>query len=269
MEILKAVKRLALLPVVLAAVIPQCLFGWGYETHRIIARKTWAELDPATRAAITQLLEPGETLASISTWADENRPKHPETGPWHYVNIPITAERGDWQRYCPEAGCVLRELDIVRTRLADTSLDRAQRAEALKFLVHLVSDLHQPLHTADRGDRGGNGVPVVFEDRATNLHSVWDTALLMSAIRAQPALRERLEAPLSAEEAQTLGAGTPADWAWEAQAVSRDVVYGKLPAGSPAVLDSDYQSAAVDAIELQIRRASARLAFLLRTSLAH
>jgi hypothetical protein len=249
------------------AVVPLTLFGWGRDAHRLIARHAWTMTTAKTQAAITGLLEPGETLESISTWADEIRPKRPETGAWHYINIPVTAKRGDWKAYCPEAGCIVGKIESFSATLGDASLSRAQRAEALKFVVHLVSDLHQPLHTADRGDRGGNSVQVVVDNRATNLHSAWDSGILLASLRRHPELQQQLDRPLGADERETLAAGTLADWIWETQEVSIHAAYGPLPDGSPAILDAKYQASAFAATNLQIRRAAARLARILDTTL--
>jgi hypothetical protein len=151
-------------------------------------------------------------------------------------------------------------------RLADGALPVAERAEALKFLVHFTGDLHQPLHAGDRGDRGGNDVPVIFKDRPTNLHSLWDTPVVEAAA-ARPGFSSRVGRRAGFFERRRLQKGSPEDWAWEAQGVSRDLAYGRLSAARPVPIDEAYVAAASPAVEAQIRRAGLRLARLLNESL--
>ena len=116
---------------------------------------------PATLAAVRALLEPGESLADASTWADEVRRDRPESGPWHYVNVPIT-EPAYSAEFCPKEGCVVAKIADFRKVLADRPRRPRRAPRGARFLVHFVQDLHQPLHVGDRGDRGGNDLQVQF-----------------------------------------------------------------------------------------------------------
>lgn len=245
---------------------PTCL-AWGREGHRLVAAIAEQKINRKAQSEVAQLLAPGETLQSIASWADEVRPNRRETSTWHYINIPITAARGGLSQYCAPTGCVPRIIPEMMKRLQDRSLPMAERAEALKFLVHFVGDLHQPLHCGDRGDRGGNDVATVFRDRPGNLHSVWDTALLESMLAGDPGIKEKLGRKPGFFAALGMRGGGPDDWAWEAQALSRDVAYAHLPAGSPALLDNEYATKAYPVIRKQIRRAGVRLARLLNEAL--
>lgn len=126
------------------------------------------------------ILGPGETLVSVSAWADEIRGSRRDTGPWHYIDIPINKPHLDMARDCPTGDCVLAKIEYFRKALVDPSLDAAHRREALMFLVHFVGDMHQPLHCSDNADHGGNEVRVLVPSvkRPTNLHSAWDGAML-------------------------------------------------------------------------------------------
>ncbi|MBI5086812.1 MAG: S1/P1 nuclease [Acidobacteria bacterium] len=256
---------LGLAAVVLAA--QSSLFAWGREGHRLIAHLASQHLNAKARAEIARLLAPGESLDSVAAWADEIRPQRKETSTWHYINIPVTAPRGDWKKYCPETGCVAGIIGEMQSRLQNPNLAAPERTAALKFLVHFAGDLHQPLHAGDRGDRGGNDVQSVFFNKPTNLHSVWDTPILETAIQRDPSLKARLERRAGFWERRRLAKGSVPDWAWEARDVSRDVAYANLPAARPAVLGDAYQRAAAPAVELQIRRAGLRLASLLNATL--
>jgi len=151
--------------------------AWGSQGHQVVAAMAWELLQPATRAEVNRLLalEPGETLESISTWADEHR--NPATGPWHYVNFPRGNCQYDAQRDCPDGHCVVAAIERERAIWASNANDQA-RLKALKYLVHLVGDIHQPLHAGYRDDRGGNQFQLRAFMRGSNLHAVWDSGLL-------------------------------------------------------------------------------------------
>ena len=169
--------------------------AWGVQGHQVVAAIAWQELSPIARAqAVRSLaLEPGQTLPSVSTWADEHR--GPATAPWHYLNFPRGTCQFDAQRDCPDGQCVVAAIERQRAILASPATD-AQRLHALRYLVHFVADVHQPLHAGYRDDRGGNTVQLRFLMRGSNLHALWDKGLLerlgldnsalIAAVQAQP-----------------------------------------------------------------------------------
>lgn len=242
------------------------LFGWGREGHRLIAEIATRQLNAKAQAQIRTLLE-GQTLESIASWADEVRPQRRETSTWHFIDLPLDEPRGEWSKYCPDTGCVLKMIPEMERRLANGNLAARDRAEALKFLVHFVGDMHQPLHVGEKHDRGGNDVKVVFFDKPSNLHSIWDTAILDVAEKRDSQLRKKLGRKPGFFERRRLAKGTLDDWAWQSRDVSRDVVYANLPAKRPAVLGDAYEAKAAPAVELQIRRAGVRLARVLNEAL--
>jgi hypothetical protein len=152
--------------------------------------------------------------------------------------------------------------------MKDPATPVEQRREALMFLIHFIGDLHQPLHSSDNHDRGGNSVPVLFHDRQTNLHSVWDSGLL-----GRLAPEEGLFPVLSLESAKrrkSWSKGTVTEWAEESHKVGRKLAYGKLPKvpqSTPILIDAAYETAADPAIRQQIERAGARLAMVLNAEL--
>ena len=174
--------------------------AWGGDGHRIIALLADAQLSPAARREVGRLLalEPGATLASISTWADEHR--NPTTASWHYVNFP----RGncDYQpeRDCPEGKCVVaaieKQIEILRS-----PGDDEKRLNALKYVVHFIGDVHQPLHAGFGDDRGGNTYQLQAFMRGSNLHAVWDTGLIKSLQQENEAIvKSLLVRPLPASK---------------------------------------------------------------------
>lgn len=167
--------------------------AWGSEGHQVIALITQSQLTPRAKAEVDRLLaiEPGETLASISTWADEHR--NLATAPWHYINFP----RGDCvykeQRDCPDGRCVVvaikRQLEVLGSDVTDD-----KKLTALKYLVHFMGDVHQPLHAGFQEDRGGNQYQLQAFMRGSNLHAVWDTGLIKNMGEDAQSIAERLPA---------------------------------------------------------------------------
>ena len=157
--------------------------AWGPEGHAIVAEIAEPRLTPAATAEVTRLLAmdtpPHEHLDEVASWADAYRAHgHAETGPWHYVDIPLDAGAADVFRDCPKSDCIINMLTGFAETLTDKARPDADRLKALKFVVHFVGDIHQPLHCADHGDRGGNEVHLTFLGRRTNFHAVWDGGII-------------------------------------------------------------------------------------------
>src|SRR5580700_8657805 len=186
--------RAALVAVMMSSVCAQS-WAWGRVGHRLVADVAEHYLTPAAQAQIAELLAADsrnkETLADVAPWADDYRQSHPETAPWHFVDIPGSAAKFDRDRDCPKSSdaaspwrdCVTDRILYFEGRLGDTSLSPKERAQALKFLVHLIGDIHQPFH-AIRDDRGGNDIRVYFLGSnicgrsPCTLHGIWDDSIL-------------------------------------------------------------------------------------------
>ena len=179
-------KKLAalLVPVlVLLLALPTPAWAWGRLGHRVIAKLAERHLSDRAKAEIKALLEPGESLADCSTWADEHRRELPKTAPWHYVDVPLDEPRYD-DRFAgddPRKGYIVPRIRELKATLKDPSKSVEERRFALRFLVHLVEDLHEPLHVGENKDKGGNNLQVRFFDRGSNLHSVWDSGIIAGA----------------------------------------------------------------------------------------
>jgi len=252
---------------VLAGSLPA--FGWGPEGHSLVARIAWEQLKPAARARVATILAPDQTLRSIASWADEVRRSRPESGPWHFVDIPIDKPHLDMARDCPKGACVIAKIADVRKTLKDPAASADQRREALMFLVHFVGDMHQPLHCSDHSDRGGNSVRVQFFDRPSNLHSVWDSGLLGRFGKKEDELFAELSQE-SAKRARKWDKGSVEDWAEQSHKVAQKVVYGhlpKVPDGALVPLSATYERRAEPLIAVQIAKAGARLAWILNADL--
>jgi hypothetical protein len=161
------------------------VWAWGSEGHRIVAEIAEQYLEPETAHQIRDLLAIENTsgLADVANWADQIRQQRRDTASWHFVDIPINAAGYDATRDCPRNDCVVAKTDEFVAQLRDRSLPARPRLEALKFVVHFIGDIHQPLHAADNGDRGGNEIHVRYPRRKTNLHAVWDSGILEPVVR--------------------------------------------------------------------------------------
>jgi hypothetical protein len=162
--------------------------AWGTHGHRIVAKLAMTRLTPQAKAAIRALLEEGEDLTDASTYPDEHKREIRGSAPWHYVNVPIDQDRYD-PRFCdPRKGCVVDKIKQFRAVLQDPNADEQQKRMALRFVAHLIGDLHQPLHVgAFDGDQGGNLLQVSYFRRASNLHKIWDIEIIAHAPISNPA----------------------------------------------------------------------------------
>lgn len=237
---------------------------WSGAGHRVVAQLAATRLSPAVAAQVTALLG-GQTMAAVSNWADSIRETRTATGPWHYVNVPITDSVYRPDQVCPRQ-CVISALETQLAILADRSLPHDARAEALRFVIHLVGDMHMPLHVGDRGDRGGNDLSLTWRGRRSNLHSLWDTGLITAMGLDDAQLLTDLEALLATRgDAATLAAGSIREWAMQSHNLARDVAYAFLPAD--LAVGDEYFATVRPTVELQLVRAGVRLATVLERAL--
>ncbi len=276
----------------LALSVPVPALAWGYEGHQVIADIARDLLTSAARAKVDALLATdtdgltAHDMASEATWADAFRSAgHRETAQWHFVDIELA--KPDLTAACfgfPPAGgsasagpaqdCVVDKVEEFERELAGAHTPAPERLLALKFLLHFVGDLHQPLHASDNQDRGGNCVRVALgSPRTTNLHSYWDTAVVQVLGSDPQAVAASLEAQITPADRKTWEAGDPRTWAKEAFGVAQNVAYtvgsqpGCNPDAAPITLPSGYAQKAEVAAALQLKRAGVRLALELDRAL--
>ncbi|MFO0957470.1 MAG: S1/P1 nuclease [Isosphaeraceae bacterium] len=264
---------LFLLAMALAAP-PRPALAWGPRGHRTIARIAQERLSPAALRGIRDLLDEGDDLADVANWADREAyeiPRYKASGPWHFVNVPITADRyGD--RYCRDENCVVAKIGEFRRILADADSPRRERLDALRYLVHLVGDIHQPLHVGDHNDRGGNGTQVQFLGQTGNFHRVWDSGLIEETGDNDRQWAERIRKRLhnNPAEARRWAADPVETWADESLQAAKLAYRGPLRPGDntnpgPRVrnasrLERDYHEFGVAIVEDRLARAAVRLA---------
>jgi nuclease S1 len=255
--------------IVLAAALLVCAgvsnaFAWGCDGHSAIAiiaeQMLGPKADPARRLLAAAPVDPklkrfcdpvpSDIIADVSTWADDVRAVDPTTAGWHFIDFPRAAgiPTADPAKYCARGSCVVAAI-VEQFNILTTATDPKIRANALRFVIHLVGDIHQPLHAITNGDRGGNCIPVSYfgqlarEDEngafTPNLHRVWDTdaiRVLMKDHRLADTsdlasyVVGRVPQKVSAQ-APTLAQVT--SWARASNALARTVAYGKLPVLPP------------------------------------
>jgi S1/P1 Nuclease len=239
-------------------------FAWGTEGHRIIVDIAWDHLTDPTKQAIQQLMV-DKHLADYASWADDYRRDHRETGPWHYVNIPMSSPGYDATRDCPHE-CVISQIHEFTTELADKSLPVEKRREALFFLIHFVGDIHQPFHAVAEA-RGGNEIKVNFlgadqcGSYTCNLHGVWDTSLIEHAGLTESDYVVHLEKLIKDQNLTLKANGTPEDWANES------LVAAKTAWPQSPNLGPEYYETNIKVVDQRLALAGLRLATVLNRML--
>ena len=244
-----------------------------------------------------------DPLADASTWPDDIRGIRPEASPWHYIDIPRGTKHREVEKFCDvKEGCVTRAITEQLAILRSADADPQKRGDALRFVIHFVGDLHQPLHAITNNDQGGNCVPVAFfdalpqlrnpqtESYAPNLHAVWDTNILEKATTRKTVdeVASDLDQSFHGKMAGWQKGSANLDaWAWESYQLAAKDVYGKLPVPIPVEapqpitscaddnhvstrmlklnehLSEPYQNMAVPIVQKRLAQAGARLAMLL------
>lgn len=238
--------------------------AWAPEGHQIAAGVALRELTAKARVQVATLLGGANMLVLDASWADEIRQQRPETGTWHYVNVPVGARGYDAARDCVNDDCVVVRISRDESILADPRATHAAKAEALRFLVHFIADVHQPLHVADRNDKGGNDVMVRLGAKRASLHQVWDQDVVAAMGNDSERIAGEIDRSLSPAQKAQMARGTPADWANESFALAQREIYTRLPpAGRTIHLPDDYARRESQVARLQLARAGIRLAAVL------
>ncbi len=265
--------RLIVAAAVAAALLPSSALAWGKTGHRVVAAIADAQLSGFARAQVEQILGPGESLDEAANWPDEMRadpsPFWQKTAsPWHYVTL-----NGIVYDHAPPGGDAIGALNHFRAVLRDPKASRTDKQLALRFIVHLVGDLHQPLHAGKCCDKGGNDVKVSWFGKTTNLHAVWDSALVDDEQLSFTELAAKLIRHTSNQDVIDWWDINPRDWASESAQI-RDTVYPtatdmpkpvkgkKADKGAPPlpVLSYSYVYRFTPVMERRLEQAGVRLA---------
>jgi hypothetical protein len=253
-------------------------FAWGPEGHRIIADIARSHLSPAAKLQVRKLLG-DDDLAAVANWADEIKSERPETAGWHFVDIPRDSDGFSESRDCyrPNAqhpssqedhqNCVVDRIEMFQRVLTDKTVPREKRIEALKFLIHFVGDIHQPLHAIGEA-RGGNEIHVIefgsteCGGRPCNLHFVWDIGLIEHSARPEKEYAASLERMISSENLGHQAGGTPEIWANESFQVAK-----KVWLNNGGAVDDAYYRTNINIVSHRLALAGLRLAKLLNETL--
>jgi hypothetical protein len=259
---------------VAAAVLPAEVLAFGALGHRTAVLLAEPKLCPAARSEIADLSD-GQPLGDLAIWADKIRddPAWERAVPWHYINFPELPPGAGLEQaraaidafHHPPEGDVLTAIVRFTAQLADHSLPHAARAEALRFVLHFVVDVHQPLHVSRASDGGGTEVEVRIGDDVRSLHGFWDTTAFNRRGVAPEQFARELAPAFDAVPAARAH-DPPAQWAAESLAL-RPTVYSFAPAEGPAPLDDAYRSMAKRVDEERLVLAAARLAATLNGAL--
>lgn len=207
----------------IAAAAPAPALAWGKTGHRVTAAIADAHLSGLARAHVQQILG-AQSLAEASTWPDEMRSDPGEfwqktASPWHYVTL-----GGFAYDEAPPVGDAVTALQRFSMVLRDPKASRRDKQLALRFVVHIIGDLHQPLHAGKPGDRGGNEVKVNWFGRSTNLHAVWDNALIDEEQMSFTEWTDRLQRHTEPQQVIDWWVGNPIVWIAESAQI-RDTIY--------------------------------------------
>ncbi|HMI62292.1 MAG TPA: S1/P1 nuclease [Puia sp.] len=242
------------------------LVSWGVTGHRTVGKIAENHLTANAKNAVHELLG-AETLADVSTWADEvrNEPEYKSTGAWHYINLPLGLSYSDFQKQVEgmsEAN-VFSALHQQEQILKDKSTTREQKIVALKFVVHFVGDLHQPMHVSRAEDKGGNSIQLNYNGQGTNLHSVWDSKLIEheGGDYQQLAAKYDHASPAQIKEWQS---DPLIKWIWESYTISSKL-YAEVDAMKSRSIDDSYYTAHIGIIHERLEQAGVRLAGVLNT----
>jgi hypothetical protein len=230
--------------------------AWGCKGHQTVGLIAERHLTPQARQLVEKLLSENpidpklrrwcgnatsDLMVDASTWPDDVRNER-HNGPWHYIDIPRGKHKGSLEEYCGAEGCVTRAIEEQLAILKDKSADAVKRAEAIRYLIHFVGDMHQPLHVINNGDNGGNCVAVKYlhheplpnsqhperEDYSPNLHQIWDTEIVERDMEVSNPHRyaDELDDKFRAESSAWEAAGIHVEnWAWEVHERAETEVY--------------------------------------------
>ncbi len=232
---------------------------WGATGHRATGKIAEYNLTKSAKRKIDKLLQ-GESLAFVSTYADEikaDREKYGKFYTWHYINMPFDTRYEDAIKN-PKGDLVTGINECVKV-LKDKRSSTEDKRFHLKMLVHLVGDLHQPMHIGRKEDKGGNSVQVQWHGKGTNLHRVWDENMISGWKMSYVELADNAK-DLSKEQIKALQKGSVVDWVHDTHKLTKKV-YGSVKSGDKLRYRYSYDYFPI--VREQLQKGGLRLAKLL------
>ena len=246
---------------------------WGWQ-HQVIAEIADLQLEPSARREVVFLLGEETSMADAANWPDEVRGDRWWTASWHYINWPLELDQPDFDVFASPRENVVSAIEEQLKIFRDLGLKKTKRQEALKFVIHFVGDIHQPLHAGQGEDRGGNNVAVRFRGELTNLHAAWDGQIYEDGGDSPLEHAQKLLKGLKPEDRERIIRVRPYDWGLESHRIDREFVYPRLE--DPAILDEEggnppelaglYAGEAQSIIARRLLEAGLRLAYLLNAT---
>ncbi|NHA03318.1 S1/P1 nuclease [Mucilaginibacter sp. HC2] len=239
----------------IALAMTLALVSWGFKGHRAIATIAEKHLTANTAKAVNIYLK-GVKMPEVSTWADENKDK--TTAPWHYLNLPLGLSHEQFTDAVSKQGsdniysAILKEEAILK----DQASSPEQKNEALKYLIHLVGDAHQPMHVSRKEDKGGNTIQLQFDGQGSNLHSLWDSKLIDHEGLSEAEIAVKYDWA-NAAQIKKWQADSPMEWLWESYRISTEL-YADIKPGQR--VDDSYYQKYIPTVHLRIEQAGIRLA---------
>src|SRR5574341_1363008 len=238
--------------------------SWYDKGHRIVGLIAQANLSTGALKEIERILASGMTLADAAVWPDHEGRSVPDFDPLHYVSIPDDAGGYDQARDCPERNCMVEALSWFAAVIADKNAPVMIRRLVLRYVAHLVGDMHQPLHTGRVADRGGVDIVVSYRGQTTNLHYFWDTNLVELETGSEEEVAKRLSANFTDEDRLKWQGGDPKQWTDESLMLVRSHA---SHTGGSVELSDDYVEKARPIVRTRLVQAGIRLAWLLNIAL--
>lgn len=240
------------------------LVSWGVTGHRTVGRIAENHLTPKALAGVRDLLGDA-SLADVSTWADEvrSKPEYRSTGSWHYINLPLGLSYDEFKNKVENMlqanvySALGKEMELIN----DKTVPKEQKIEALKFIVHFVGDLHQPMHVSREEDKGGNTIQLNYEGQGTNLHSVWDSKLIEHSGMDYQQLAAKYDHPTAAQVRQWQS-DPVIKWMWESYAITSKL-YAEVDTMKSRAIGQAYYDEHWATIAQRLEQAGVRLAGVL------
>jgi hypothetical protein len=231
---------------------------WGPTGHRTTGKIAETHLTNKAKRKIDKLLK-GESLAFVSTFGDQIKSdrKYNEFYSWHYVNMDLDQKYADTEKN-PKGDLVTGINKCIQV-LKDEKSSEADKVFYLKFLVHLVGDLHQPLHIGQKEDKGGNTVQVQWFGQGTNLHTVWDSKMIEEWNMSYLELAKNAK-DLSKDEIKAIKKGTVVEWVDEVHEITKEV-YKSAKVGENLKYRYSYDH--LETVRTQLQKGGIRLAKIL------
>jgi hypothetical protein len=207
---------------------PLNTFAWGPTGHRIVGEIASRHLTPQARKAVSAILGK-QSMAMVANWPDfiksDTTHKYDNTSSWHYLDFPPNSDRQQFESVAQKAtgqNLYVETQAMIKT-LKDPAAKQADKQFALTFLIHLIGDMHQPLHVGHADDEGGNKIKLSWFDRPTNLHRVWDEHLIEYQQLSYTEYTQALDTA-SVNEVNQYQHGTIKDWMFESNQIA-DRIY--------------------------------------------